>query len=255
MELLLVKIGGSVITDKKIPYKANISAIRKIAKVLKEVKTPLLLSHGSGSFGHTSAQKYGGKHGYISTLGVAKVAYDAMDINRIVMGVFIEEGLPVVSFRPQSFLLAKNGNLEEAFTSPISEALSQGLIPIVYGDIIWDTKWKSTIFSGETTLNILCRYLQKDYTISKNIQLCDVDGVFDSEKRVIPLITAKNWDKIKAYISKNGVVDVTGGIKHKIESALNMTKLGIETWIINGNSPKELSALLESRSTKGTIIR
>jgi len=255
MELLLIKIGGSVITDKKTPYKTNIPIIRKIAKVLKGVKTPLLLSHGSGSFGHTSAQKYGGKHGYSTPWGIAKVSYDAMDINRIFMSIFIEEGLPVVSFRPQSFLLAKNGTLEEAFVTPIAEALKQGMIPVVYGDVIWDTRWKSTIFSGETILNILCRYLQKDYTILKIIELCDVDGVFDLDKKVIPVITPKNWHEIKTYISKNDTADVTGGMRHKIESALNMTEQEIETWIINGNSPKELSSLIKGQSAKGTIIR
>ena len=255
-ELLCLKIGGSVITDKAQPYTANLDSIRRIATSLKKVKTPLLIAHGSGSFGHTSAQKYGGKDGYESSWGIAKVARDAEEINRIVMDIFIQKELPAVSFSPRSFLFADKGQLQKAFLNPLIEALNQGLIPVIYGDVIWDSSQKTTIFSGETTLNIICRELKKkDKRITKVIQLCDVDGVLDNNKNIIPVITKDNWQEIKLYISKSDIADVTGGMLHKIEDALSLAKGGIETWIINGNTGFELSPLLDEKLMKGTIVR
>src|SRR5260221_14747102 len=99
------KLGGSVITNKAVPYAAKKDVIRKIARSLQKIKSPMLISHGGGSFAHPSAKKYGGKDGYKSRWGVAKVARDAQEINRIVMDIFIEEKLPVISFSPRSFLL------------------------------------------------------------------------------------------------------------------------------------------------------
>ena len=104
-----MKIGGSVITDKAVAYKVNNEVIRTIAQSLSQINTPILISHGVGSFAHTSAKKYGGKNGYTNRWGIAKVARDAQEINRIVMDIFLEEGLPAISFSPRSFLLTEKG--------------------------------------------------------------------------------------------------------------------------------------------------
>jgi isopentenyl phosphate kinase len=255
-ELFCIKIGGSVITDKSIAYKANENIIRSIAKSLKKIKTPLLIGHGSGSFGHTSAKLYGGRHGYTDPKGIAKVARDAQEINRIVMDIFIEEGLPAISFSPRSFLLTENGAVDASFFKPLDQALSQGLIPVIYGDVIWDSKQRTTILSGETILNLLCRHLQRnDYAVSKIIQLCNVDGVLDAEKKVISEITEKNWQDVKKHINKITVADVTGGMEHKVEDALAMANHGVETWLLNGNASKNLVNVIQGKLIEGTVIR
>lgn len=254
-KIYCLKIGGSVITDKAVPYTAKIDTIRAIAKVLATVKSPMLISHGVGSFAHTSAAKYGGKKGYTSRLGIAQVARDAQEINRIVMDIFLEVGLPAISFSPRSLLLTEEGMLEKSFFNPLKEALQQGLIPVIYGDVIWDTKWKTTIYSGETTLHLLTRYLKRhDFQVSKIIQLTNVDGVLDEKSNVIPEITYKNWHEIRRNITKLQVADVTGGMGHKVEEALQMTKYGIETILMNGETG-DFSGFLAGKTVRGTVIR
>lgn len=244
-----------MITDKTVPYKAQTDAIRMIAKSLKQVKAPYIIAHGSGSFGHTSAKKYGGRNGYTDKWGIAKVSLDAQEINRIVMDILVEEGIPAISFSPRSFLLSKEGVIDQTYFNPILEAIHQGLIPVVYGDVIWDTKQKTTILSGETILNALCRFLQtKSYTISRVIQLCNVDGVLDANKQIIPVITEQNWNEMQKHIESIKVADVTGGMKHKVEDALSLSHVGIETVLLNGAS-SELYSAINGQSVKGTVIR
>jgi isopentenyl phosphate kinase len=48
--LILIKLGGSVITFKEKPLAANFEAIRRISYVLASIKTPIILIHGGGSF-------------------------------------------------------------------------------------------------------------------------------------------------------------------------------------------------------------
>ncbi len=255
--ITLIKLGGSIITDKDIPYKAKVNVIKRLAKEIKNSGlTSLILAHGSGSFGHTSAQKYGGKKGYKSKLGIAKVARDAMEINRIVMDNLIEEGLPVVSLRPMSMMMANAGKLKNNLFEVVDETLSQGLIPVVYGDVIWDKKWKSTIYSGETTLNEISLYLlEKGYKINKIIQVGKTNGVYDFKNKTLSLISKKNWNEIKKYFFKNKRADVTGGMQHKIEIALNIAKIGISTLLINGNKTNELLNAILGKTVKGTIIK
>jgi len=253
----LIKLGGSVITDKNTPYKVRIEVIRRLAREIKNSKlTPLIIAHGSGSFAHTSAQKYGGNRGYKDKWGVAKVARDAMEINRIVMDIFVEEGLPAVSLRPMSMMLTKGGKLKKNLFEIIEEVLSQGLMPVVYGDVIWDKEWRSTIYSGETTLNKIGLYLlRKGYKVNKIIQVGETDGVYDLKSRTISLINKENWNKIKRYLIKNKRADVTGGMEHKIESALSIARAGINTLLINGNKINELLNAILGKTVKGTIIR
>lgn len=254
--LVLIKLGGSIITDKDKPYTAKPEVIRSLAKELKKSKTLFILAHGSGSFGHTSATKYGGKKGYQSKVGIAKVARDAMEINRIVMDILVEEGLPAVSFRPMSMILTKGGQIANSFFESIGVAFKQGLIPVVYGDVIWDRKWKSTILSGETILNAIGAYFKnKGFIIDKIIQVGETNGVYDNKKKTIPVITIKTYPNFKKFVFGLKVKDVTGGMQHKVEDALKMAVLGIKTLLINGTIKNELSNAILGKPTKGTKIQ
>ncbi len=252
-ELLCLKLGGSIITNKAKPYTADITNIESIVSLLQSIKIPLVIVHGSGSFGHVSAKKYGGIHGYSSAKGIAKVAYDASHINQILMEVFIKYKMPVISFSPRSFLLASDGKLKEAFLRPIEQALDQSLIPVTFGDVIWDESWNSTIFSGEETLNIMYRFLCKKYFFTKIIELTDVNGVLDSYGNIIPLINAQNWQEVKTYFHSSKNPDVTGGMRHKVEKALEMAKSGVKTLIINGKDQSAVKKALNGGQV-GTLI-
>jgi isopentenyl phosphate kinase len=255
-KVFIVKLGGSLITNKRKPYTARRAVIQRLAEEIKKIKGPFIIAHGVGSFAHTSAKKYGGMDGYSNRQGIAKVAFDVMEIHHIVMEIFIKNKLPVIGFSPRSFLLTKEKKLYKTFFDPLFYSLEQGLIPVVYGDVIWDSVTKTTIFSGERTMLEACIFLQKQgYKISKVVQLSDVDGVLDNNKKIITEITKNNWKIIKPVIINNKKQDVTGGMAHKVENALAMTQYGIQTWIVNGNSKEKLSVLLNSKKVTCTVVR
>lgn len=255
-EVILIKLGGSVITDKKIPYKARFDVLKQLVKELSMAKSyQIVLGHGVGSFAHTSASKYGGKEGYKSRWGIAKVARDAMGINRIVMDSLIERGLPAVSLRPMSMILSEKGELKEHLFKVIDEVIRQGLMPVVYGDVIWDKEWKSAIYSGERTLNEIGFYLmQNGFHIDKFIQVGQTNGVYDLKGNTIPTISRKYWRNVKQYIFKGKEKDVTGAMRHKIEIALKMADKGVKTFLINGETPNELYNAILGEPVKGTIV-
>lgn len=255
--VILIKFGGSIITDKNIPYKARPDIIRKLAKALKKAKhVSLVLAHGQGSFAHTSAKEFGGKKGYKSKWGIAKVARDAMEINRIVMDILIEEGVPAVSLRPMSMIQTNKGKVKKHLFEIVEEVINQDLIPVIYGDVLFDKKWKTTIYSGETILNKIGIFLmKKGFKVGKIIQVGETNGVYDDKGKTIPSINKANWKSIKNYVFNSKRTDVTGGMEHKIENALSVAAKGIQTWITNGIVPRELSHALNGKSIKGTIVK
>lgn len=168
----MIKLGGSVITDKSQPYTAKSEVISFLAQEIKEAWDKgyrFVISHGSGSFGHTSAAKYQTADGLKKkedVFGLAKVQDDAFKINRIVNEIFLKEGLPCLSFMPSSFSFSSNKKLTGIFVKPIIEALKiealkNEALPLVFGDVILDDSLGCCIYSGETTLDNLIKPLEK----------------------------------------------------------------------------------------------
>jgi len=62
-ELIFLKLGGSLITEKSVRETVRREVIERAAREVKEALEEgsfgLLLGHGSGSFGHYPARKYG----------------------------------------------------------------------------------------------------------------------------------------------------------------------------------------------------
>ncbi len=62
--LTFLKLGGSLITDKDSPHTARPEILRRLADEIVAARQSnpamqLLIGHGSGSFGHMPAKKYG----------------------------------------------------------------------------------------------------------------------------------------------------------------------------------------------------
>lgn len=235
-DLILVKLGGSVITDKSKSYTARIFEIKKLAKKIKNFKnknTDLIIGHGAGSFAHVPAAKYQIQKGLInkdSVWGLSLTADAAIQINRIVISEFLKLKIPVISFAPLSFNYGKNILIKH-----IEKALKIGNIPVIYGDVIMNEKQGFEIYSGEKTLDILASKLSKKYKKIKIIYYTDTNGVYDDKGNTIPLITPNNFKGIKKYLQGSSNTDVTGGMIHKVEESLKLVqKLDAEVYIMNG---------------------
>lgn len=234
--LILVKLGGSVITDKSKPYTARIDTIQKLAKKIRRFKnknTDLIIGHGSGSFAHIPASKYQTQKGLVnknSVWGLSLTADAAIQINRIVISEFLKLKIPIISFAPLSFNYGKIVLIDH-----IEKVLEIGNIPIIYGDVVMNKKQGFEIYSGEKILDILASRLAKNYRKIKTIYFTDTNGVYDDKGKTISMITPKNFKEIKKYLQGSGNTDVTGGMIHKVEESLKLVqKLDVEVYITNG---------------------
>lgn len=253
--IIIIKLGGSIITDKSKPYTLNLPVIKRLAKEIKKANIPVIIVHGAGSFAHTSAKKYGGKKGYSSLWGVSKVARDAQALDQIMIDELIDAKIPAISFRPNSLFVARKGQLASHNLIAVLEALRQGLVPVLYGDVILDESWKTTIFSGETSTKYLVGFLQdNNVRINKVIQVGITNGVYDLDGVTIPEISKSSYTVLKKDIFESRGTDVTGGMKHKVENALEISSMGVKTYIVNGLQKGTLIEVLQGKVIKGTIV-
>ena len=131
-ELILIKLGGSIITDKKKEFTARGRNIIRLAREIREARVRLgketffIIGHGSGSFAHTPAARYKTKEGIInreSVFGMSVVEDAARRLNMIVVNNFLKEKLPVFSFSPASFLISDTKGNSKSYLDAITKAL------------------------------------------------------------------------------------------------------------------------------------
>jgi len=266
--LVFVKLGGSVITDKAQPQTARSQVISQLAGEIAVALAGgpdlrLVLGHGSGSFGHPLAQRYGthlGVHSPADWRGFAEVAAVAAQLNRLVTDAFLAAGVPAWSMQPSASARSRDGELLSLEIGPIEEALAHGLAPLVYGDVALDEVRGGTIISTEQIFAYLARRLHP----ARLIMVGEVDGVFESDPlrdpgaRPIPEITGQNWAQVRAFLSGSHATDVTGGMLSKVEEMVALARElpGLTVHLLSGLRPGALESALTcpTAPTGGTLI-
>jgi len=258
--VVFLKLGGSLITDKTRAYTAHHGTIARLAgevrQALEAGDLKLLIGHGAGSFGHWAARPYGTRHGVHTPAqwrGYAEVAAAARRLNGIVTDAFVETGVPVLSVQPSASSRCHDGTLRHLDTYPIRTALAHGLVPLVHGDVSFDTVRGGTIASTEDVFFFLAGELQP----SRILLLGEVPGVLDSDGTVIPHITPDDLPALRGTLAGSGGVDVTGGMRDKVARMVELVQRhpGTCVHIFSGSEPGLLArVLLDGSLPVGTRI-
>lgn len=244
--MILIKLGGSVITDKKklCTFKRNIT--KRLAQEIKESKKQVVIIHGAGSFGHILAKENNLEYGFKDKKqlkAVAKVQRDVKKLNLKILNLLIDAGINAVSLPPSSIVQFKNKKLEKMDTKLFEKYLKLGFTPVTFGDVILDSELGFCIYSGDDLMVELAKALKP----KKAIFVTDEDGIYSKNPKIdknavlLENIDVKNYSNIS--FEKN-VDDVTGGMFGKIKTAIDISMFGIDTYIINGKKDNRLKDLL-----------
>jgi isopentenyl phosphate kinase len=245
--MILIKLGGSIITNKEKPLTPNISAINKIAIQLKKVSEPIIIVHGGGSFGHYWSVKYDmhTKPAKYSKKGVAVVKNSMIELNKIILDSFLKNKLNPYCLPPTDFMTG-----DKVDTKKVKEILriaKDGLVPVSYGDVLWYGQNKFYILSGDRIMGILAKILKPRLAIF----VLNVDGVYSDMKTKKLLHEIKGQ---KTAISEVGM-DVTGGMTRKIKEAIMISKGGVNVFLVNGNKPERIVNAIKGKKFEGTVFR
>lgn len=258
--LTFVKLGGSLLTDKRVEASFRAEATARIASEIAAalVEQPvlrLLVGHGSGSFGHFAARRYGTIDGVQTSeewRGFAEVATVAAELNYLVAKALHTAGVPVWRLQPSASTISQNGAISHLALEPIQAALEHGLVPLVYGDVALDRVRGGTIISTETIFFYLAQHLP----VRRILLLGEVEGVYAPDGSVIPVITPANFDAIERALGGSAGTDVTGGMETKVRDMLALAQQldGLEIRIMDGRQPGLLRAALLGEAEPGTKI-
>lgn len=266
MNITLLKLGGSLITDKNKPYTARPAMIEQVVSeiataVAAQPDLHLVLGNGAGSYAHQSAAQYKTIDGATSPedmYGACVVHRDATRLHNMLIDACLEKKLPVYSMQPSALFMTENKQFCSGNYWILSTVLQNNMIPFLYGDVMIDKKIGATIYSTETLFAVLATFLPvvRDYqfTIDNIILAGDYDGVYDEQKNVIPEINTANFTKVKKHIGNSEHLDVTGGMVQKVQESLSIAQKGIDSHIINGSMKGNIAKALNGDCSFGTRI-
>ena len=255
-----LKLGGSLITNKASAETSRPDVIKRVAEEISQVlrdnpNIELLIGHGSGSFGHSVARKYGTQAGVRSEedwRGFSHVATVAATLNHEILTYLFEAGIPVFRIQPSASAISNSGEIQEMAIAPIERALANKLVPLVYGDVAMDDSRGGTIISTETIFSYLATKLKPAQILLAG----DYDGVWDAAGNIIPRITPPTLADISDTLGASEHPDVTGGMLTKTQTMLDLCQKvdGLEALIFSGAQPGQIASALTGRNVAGTRI-
>jgi len=248
----IVKLGGSAITKKSGYMEADCAAISRlssaIASAISQGAGELIVVHGAGSFGHAPVLKYGLNGGVRTPLqkkGCRKTQEACAKLSSLVAKALLKKGVPAVAIPPHEIIKSRNRRIAKMDAARIKAALAAGKVPVLYGDMVPDSKLGFSVCSGDQIVSYLGKRAKR-ITLATNVDGVLVDG------KVVPAISGKNFSKIKRHLRASGAPDVTGGMAGKIAELL---RVKAPCYIVNAKKPARLTALLLGKKAPSTKVK
>ena len=255
--MLLVKLGGSVLTDKTRLRTPRSAAIGRLSQELASVREPIVIVHGAGSFGHILARKHKLNEGGSSPakrVAAARVQADVRVLDQLVVDGLNRAGLAAVPLPPSAVLVVDDGQVSTMDLTPFLEFSSMGFTPVTFGDVVRDLKRGFSICSGDLLMLELARAFRPDRVVFA----ADVDGLFTADpkrRRTAQLLASVGSEDLKKIeFSSVSRTDVTGSIEGKVRRMFEIAEHTDECLLVNGNVKNRVRDALRGKRVIGTRI-
>jgi len=261
---LVVKLGGSAVTDKTCFETVRVAALRETACALS--RSPLLagtvLVHGAGSFGHFHAREHGVSrgtaHSAFSWRGFALTRSSVTRLNGIVLTALLEQGIAACGLPPFPRWVLCGGALTDT-DAPLGEVrslLSRGVVPVLHGDAVFDEARGAAILSGDTLVEELCAALRP----TRAVFLTDVAGIFDrppgedGAALLRRIVVGPSGEVVDLPQMRTAAHDVTGGVAAKLSAAARVAAGGVPVVIVEVGTVHAEAALRGEWPERCTVV-
>ncbi|MHA1474060.1 MAG: isopentenyl phosphate kinase [Promethearchaeota archaeon] len=269
--VIIIKLGGSILTDKNTPYSMRNEVINSLISQISDNyqisnQPKIIIIHGAGSFGHPIANSYSIQKGLNQnipnqTLGLAKTHQSVKKLNTKIVDGFLSREIPVLSLTTSSVFFQENSVLKFTGFNQIASLLELGIIPILFGDILLHDSKNFSIISGDRVIYEICKSFSSSintkYKINKIIFCFDKDGIIisssEKDSKIIQNIRSKDI-KLLSLKKFEDSIDVTGNIRGKLKEIKKICDLGIPVQLINGQKPNLLTKAMKNEEILSTLI-
>jgi isopentenyl phosphate kinase len=266
-QITVLKLGGSLLTDKSIPNKIRENTLKTVAQEIKDCLNlglieGLVLIHGVGSYGHPPVLKYKLYNGFKNAKQLyylSKTQYNVNKLRNMIAKSLIDVEIPVNLMHASSIVVGKNRKITEYMFRALKGYLSLGMVPLLGGDMIYDEIMGFSICSGDQ----LAVSISREIGANRLIFATDVPGAYNKDPKMDPkalLLKEININEIEQVIERmeeSDKIDTSGRMRGKLKSlipAKDLIKKGLEISIISMMEPNTLKMFLEGNDVHATRV-
>ena len=255
-EFIVIKCGGSVLVDPKL-FKIFIEDVA----VLKKLGFNPIVIHGGGKRINNKLDELNIKNDFINGLRVTdkntiNIVEDVLiEFNKEIVNALKDQSCEtrritskeynIITVKPESDKLGFVGTPTHINTDVLKEIIKVNEVPVV-APLGLDEKNQTFNINADTVAGSVAKELKA----RRLMIISDVEGVLDSEKKLIPEINSKK---------ANELIDqkvISGGMIPKIKNCLDVASKGVKAVvIIDGRKNHSLLFELLSDKGSGTLIR
>jgi isopentenyl phosphate kinase len=255
--LVVVKLGGSVLTRKREVERLRPKILDRLARELTGVAdTRLIVLHGAGSFGHPGARRFGladapapGTTLAHRARGTAIVSAEVRRLHYAVLKALVRSGASPLSVPMATHARNRAGSLVALDATPFEDALERGHLPVSFGDVVPDDEWGSSILSADTIALALVPILHP----ARVVFTSDVPGILEGPPGRRRSVAREVTDEVVAGLRPaSGTVDVTGGIRGKAAVMRAIAQAGADAGLISGLTDGALPRAIRGEAVYGS---
>ncbi|MBO58103.1 MAG: hypothetical protein CMA77_03800 [Euryarchaeota archaeon] len=265
-ELVVLKLGGGLITEKSELCTLKPGVINKLAKLISKLTGSgyrIILVHGAGSFGHLKAKKWNLHEGYIEGFKpddndefskqsevVESVRNDMMLLNERVVNSLQSFGIQTKSFPPHEWATGVGRN----FSGNISIFENNDeYIPVTFGDVVnCNDGTVFGILSGDDICYRIATEMGANHMI---FAMGGAPGLMTKPPSMPDSKLIRIWSGDMEFDGEHvSNIDVTGGIYLKLDCAKLIALEVPNVWIVDGEQPTRILEAILSGDTIGTKI-
>ena len=265
-ELVVLKLGGGLITEKSEMCTLKPTVLSELSKVISKLSNMnyrIIIVHGAGSFGHLKARKWRLNEGFIEGFkpkvideisnqcdAVVSVRNDMLMLNQLVVDSLQSYGISTKSHPPHEWASGTGSK----FSGNISVLeYNDGTIPVTFGDVV-DCGDESIfgILSGDDICYRVASEMGARHMI---FAMGGAEGLMSSppnfpDSELIPI-----WTSDMQFDGEHASnIDVTGGIYLKLDRAKLIAYNVPNVWILDGEKPIRIHDAIVNGNTIGTKI-
>lgn len=262
----LAKFGGGLITDKSQREAPRTEVIESLAAAFAGARATSdgawVLGHGSGSFGHQAAQgsilarESGSEPRECSNdedrLAVARTADAAARLHRIVLDALLAVEVPCFSWLVSS--VASGTSAEEPIDARgLRRLLEEGLVPMTMGDVVVGGPDGTEIWPTERVLRLVVEDLSSHgWIVERVLWFGNTNGILGGNGEPLDEIRLEDLEEVRDLVGGSDGVDVTGGMRLRLETCAGLAELGVESWVLDGRDEQAVAAAFGGVRRLGT---
>jgi glutamate 5-kinase len=249
----ILKIGGSLITDKAREGVFREDCARRLAQEMKAYGMPLLLLHGTGSFGKPLARRFGYMNGFLSREQSSIVCHvEAVldDLRGRFLRVLRDAGVAACPLAASGLFRTHRGIPISCEAGPVQRLLDSGICPVLSGAIVADDDAGFAVLSSDAMAARLALTLAP----CRLVLATDVPGLTDPEARKpSPDVLTEEDRRISAWV-KRAPDDISGGMEGKLKAGFEAARGGAEVHLVDGRVPGRVLRALQGSAVISTRL-